>query len=192
MTETLKIPANTLHLAETASWRALLTEAQYCSGLSIDPDIEDHIVSLLYRHLGVSKTEVGASLSDFESLRQLSSKSSIAQCEVGDHALLFAGLFPESAIRQGIPLSSIVTLGQNAYRQHSDNHGSGFHRLMSELFVMCVDVLQTARVIEHGVSCIDGLNAYGLWAQLGSVHGWQVLRALTDALPAPIPADVLH
>ena len=54
MTETLKIPANTLHLAETASWRALLTEAQYCSGLSIDPDIEDHIVSLLYRHLGVS------------------------------------------------------------------------------------------------------------------------------------------
>ena len=56
--------------------------------------------------------------------------------------------------------------------------------MLAEEFVRAMDTLQTVRVLQSGESCIDPFNAYHLWRDLGSTHGWRVLRALSAALPA--------
>ena len=41
-----------LHIAQTAGWRALLTHAQLAAGVRLSPSVEEHLVSLLFRHVG--------------------------------------------------------------------------------------------------------------------------------------------
>ncbi|MGE0857969.1 MAG: hypothetical protein AB7I01_03440 [Gammaproteobacteria bacterium] len=173
-----------LHIAETAGWRALLTHAQLSAGVRISPAVEEHLVSLLFRHVGA-----GTSTRDLESgfidrIDRILHADTSDPSVVGDQCLLFAGLFPEHAIQKGVPVSYFVEVGRHAFREFASKHKSDIHTLLADEFVAAMDTLQTLRVLQSGEPCLDGFNAYNLWHDLGSAHGWRMLRAMTSALPA--------
>ena len=103
---------------------------------------------------------------------------------VGDRCLLFAGLVPEQAIRQGVPVACFVELGQSAYRECASRRGSAVHELLAAEFVRAMDVLHTVRALQSGEPCVDALTAFHLWHAHGSAHGWRVLRHLSNGVPA--------
>ena len=173
-----------LHIPQTTGWRALLTHAQLVAGVQVSPPVEEHLVSLLYRHIGadISPRELERGL--LERADRILQADTSHPGVVGDQCLLFAGLLPEHAIRQGVPIAYFVETGRNAYREFASKQRSEVHDMLAAEFVRAMDVLQTLRALQSGEPCIDGLNAYHLWHELGSAHGWRVLRALSPALPA--------
>lgn len=172
-----------LHLAATAGWRALLTHAQHAAGVVLPAQVEDHMVSLLYRYIGadISATDLDQGL--LERFDRIAHADTTKPAVVGDQCLLYSGLIPEHVIRKGLPVSYFVQLGQNSYADPGLRPEGAVYAELSKEFVHAMDTLQTMRVMHSGESCLDGFNAFGLWHDLGSKHGWRVLRSLTDALP---------
>lgn len=174
-----------LHLSQTTGWRALITHAQTVAGVQISPSVEEYLVSLLFRQIGagdVLPSELGSVLG--EPGGHILDAGARQPSVFGDRCLLLAGLLPERAIAEGVPLARLVEVGLNAYREYASKHRSTVHGQLADEFVRVMDVLQTLRALQSGEPCIDGLNAYHLWHELGSAHGWRVLRALSHALPA--------
>lgn len=170
-----------LHIASTAPWRALLTHAQVAAGLQLTHEVEEHLVNLLLKYVDNDL----APLALDDNLEESVGRPSFwAQLEVGDQCLLCAGLLPEQVIHKGLPVSHLVRVGRDAYREFSNERGSKLHHVLADEFVRAMDTLQMLRVLQDGDTCIDGLNAFYLWHDLGSVNGWRVLRSLTTALPA--------
>ena len=178
-----------LHLAETAGWRALLTHAQLAAGVRLSPAIEEHLVSLLFRHVGAGITTRDLENGFIDRIDRILHADASDPAVVGDQCLLCAGLFPEHAIRKGVPVSYFVEVGRHAYREYASKHKSEIHSLLADEFVRAMDTLQTLRVLQSGEPCIDGFNAYNLWHELGSAHGWRMLRSMTSALPASCAAS---
>lgn len=174
-----------LHIAETAGWRALLTHAQAAAELQLTPAVEEHLIAMLFRNVGQDSACSPAGDGTLDDLDRILSADTSDPVLVGDQCLLAAGLFPDQAIQRAIPLPYFVQVGRNAYREYASRKSSILHAILSEEFVLAMDTLQTLRLLQSGEPCIDGLNAYHLWADLGSAHGWRVLRAMTGALPAP-------
>ncbi len=178
-----------LHIAETAGWRALLTHAQLVAGVRLSPAIEEHLVSLLFRHVGAGITTSDLENGFIDRIDRILHADTSDPAVVGDQCLLCAGLFPEHAIRKGVPVSYFVEVGRHAYREYATKHKSEIHGLLADEFVRAMDTLQTLRVLQSGEPCIDGFNAYNLWHELGSAHGWRMLRSMTSALPASCAAS---
>jgi hypothetical protein len=175
---------NELHIAETAPWRALLTHAQLVAGIRLSPPVEEHLVALLFRHVGSGAAAHDIELGFLARLECLAEADASDPAVVGDQCVLFAGLFPEHAIRKGVPVAYFVEVGRHAYREYSSRHRSAVHGLLAQEFVRVMDTLQTLRVLQSGEPCLDGFNAYYLWRELGSAHGWHMLRRMTRSLPA--------
>ena len=176
-----------LHLPEAAGWRGLLTQAQQNARAFLPEIIEEHLVCLLYCMLG--STGASRQLSTGFARQLLAQGNAQAQnlAAVGDQCLLFAGLFPDHAIRQRIPLSYFVQVGQHAYREHAANvrgEERAAYQALGEHFVTTMDVLLGIRELNEGGPCIDGLTAFQLWSESGSSHGWHTLRLMTNSLPA--------
>ena len=173
-----------LHIAETAGWRALLTHAQLSAGVRISPAVEEHLVALLFRHVGAGTSTRDLENGFIDRIDRILHADTSDPSVVGDQCLLFAGLFPEHAIRKSVPVSYFVEVGRHAYREFASKHKSEIHALLAEEFVAAMDTLQTLRVLQSGEPCLDAFNAFNLWHDLGSAHGWRMLRAMTSALPA--------
>ena len=178
-----------LHLMETAGWRALLTEAQLGANVQLPPPVEGYLIGLLFRHTGSHSPNGEPHNSLFDRMEQMFAFDSDDSRLVGDQCMMFAGVFPEHAIRKGVPIVYFVQLGRSAYRDYGLHHRSELHVLLSDWFVHAMDVMHTLRTSQIGEPCIDALNAYHLWCEQGSVHGWNVLRAMTQSLPACLPLD---
>lgn len=182
-----------LHIAETAGWRALLTHAQAAAGLQLTPAVEEHLIGVLYRHVGARTAVADFDNGLLDRLDRILGADTSDPVAVGDQCMLSAGLFPDQAIRKGIPLTYFVQVGRNAYREYASRHESAMHALLSNEFVTAMDVLQTLRLLQSGEPCIDGLNAFHLWHDMGSSHGWRVLRSLTGALPVgTVTSEYVH
>jgi hypothetical protein len=179
-----------LHLPEAAGWRGLLTQAQQSLGCLLPEQVEEYVVRLLYRTLGHAIAP--QSLQASEAARRLFAAGSARATNlaaIGDQSLLLAGLFPDHAIRQRIPLSYFVNTGQYAYREHAatlPQHDRPLYRALGEHFVPVLDVLLSIRDTNDGGPCLDGLTAFQLWSESGSSHGWHTLRQMTSALPAGV------
>jgi hypothetical protein len=177
-----------LHLPEAAGWRGLLTQAQQSMGAFLPEAVEEYVVRLLYRMLGSAHAELSLRSADFaRQMLNAGAASAHSLAAVGDQSLLFAGLFPDHAIRQRIPLSYFVQMGQHAYREHASTvpePDRGLFHALGERFVPTLDVLLNIREQNHGGPCLDGLSAFQLWSEAGSSHGWHTLRQITSALPA--------
>ncbi|MSR14023.1 MAG: hypothetical protein EXR86_05535 [Gammaproteobacteria bacterium] len=181
------MPRNDFCVAEVASWRALFGCAQHACATYLPAAVEDYAIRLLYRNLGQPSESLSCAANYAERV--------LAQCQrapdlatVGDQSLIFAGLFPEHAIGEGIPIAYFVHIGMNAYREFAaaapEQESRDTYIALANTFVMLVDVLHTLREVEQDEPVIDGLNAYQLWHETGSLHAWQVLRRLTPSLPA--------
>lgn len=172
-----------LHIAETAGWRALLTHAQIVGGVCVSPPVEEHMINMLFRHVGAQLSPADLDNDLIDQLEQMITADTANLAMIGDQRPVLAGLFPENAIAKGIPITYFVQLGRNAYRDYSSKHHAKLQALLSDEFVLAMDTLQTVRLLQSGEPCIDGFNAYHLWRELGSSHGWRVLRGMTASLP---------
>ncbi len=183
------MPRVDLHIPQAAGWRALLTEAQSAAQSFLPEAVEEHLVALLYRALGqpaVSAEQRALGYAQQLLENGLGGGEDIAA--VGDQCLLFAGLFPEHAIRKGILITYFVQVGRSAYLEYAAAPGGGreraVYREIAEAFVPAMDVLQTLRERDQNAPCIDAMNAYHLWQETGSRHAWHVLQRLSASLPA--------
>mgnify|MGYP006278498627 CR=1 FL=1 len=176
-----------LQVAEAAGWRALLTCGQQSARTFLPPEVERHLVSLLYRRLG---SAVGRNREQaMQFARQLvadtrSERQDLAA--VGEHCLLFSGLFPDHAPRHGMTLACFVQTGQQAWRDHAarvDAEESARYRLLADQYIRMLDVLLAVHEMSQQTGTLDALSAWSLWHDTGSAHGWQVLRRLTPSLP---------
>lgn len=178
-----------LHLPEAAGWRGLLTQSQQHSHAFLPEAVEEYAVCLLYRMLGSAGENRALSARFARQLLSAGNSNARDLAAVGDQCLLFAGLFPEHAIRQRIPLSYFVQMGQHAYREHAAKlrgEERAIYQALGEHFVATLDVLLGIRELNEGGPCLDGLNAFQLWSEAGSSHGWHTLRQMTDSLPARV------
>jgi hypothetical protein len=173
-----------LHIAETTGWRALLTHAQIAADVHLSPPVEEHLVGLLFRYVGADIVPADVECGFIDRVERILNADTSDPAVVGDQCLLFAGLMAEHAIRKGVPVTYFVEVGRSAYREYALRHDSALHALLCAEFVRVLDTLQTLRVLQSGETCLDGFNAYHLWRDQGSRHGWRVLRAMSAALPA--------
>ncbi|HMM78160.1 MAG TPA: hypothetical protein PJ986_20855 [Gammaproteobacteria bacterium] len=176
-----------LQLPEAAGWRGLLTQAQQNARCFLPETVEEYVVCLLYRMLGSAGESRQLSARFARQLLAGGDAQARNLAAVGDQCLLFSGLFPDHAIRQKIPLSYFVHVGGHAYREYAATRRGeerAIYGAMAEHFVTTLDVLLGIREANEGRPCIDGLNAFQLWSEAGSSHGWHTLRQMTSALPA--------
>ncbi len=186
-----------LQLAELTGWRALLTEAQHVARVYLSPPVEDYLLRLLAQAIGIPGSNVQQDAKAFvERLADNWQASKQALLAVGDESLLFSGLFPEHAIRKGIPITHFVQMGVNAYREYAaiepESSERKIHAALADQFVELLDVLHTLRELQQDTPCIDAMNAYQLWREVGSAHAWHVLRQFTTASPSLHPTNVRH
>lgn len=189
--------ANEIQLAEVAGWRALLTEAQHVARVYLAPEVEDYLLRLLYQTVGQAGDHIETDPPAFvERMARWRATAPHELLAVGDESLIFAGLFPEQAIRKGIPITYFVQVGVNAYREFAATQreaAAGItYTTLANQFVDLLDVLHTLRELQQDTPCIDPLNAYQLWHEVGSSHAWQVLRQFTSASPSLHPTNARH
>jgi len=173
-----------IHLAEMAGWRALLGKAQFVAKIELHTMLEEYLVRVLFRttknpmlEQGIRGSELLKKVAEQE-LEDLNDLRA-----VGDHCLVFVGLFPEQAIVRNLPISYFVKLGQAAYDQYGERDDEPIFGMLSAFFVDIMDVLQTLRGLEHKEVCIDPINAYHLWRDTGSARAWDSLRRTTTGFP---------
>jgi hypothetical protein len=110
--------------------------------------------------------------------------------DVGDHSLLFSGLFPQLAEHRLVSISYFINLGRSAYMQLSGLLECGWALVyghLSEAFVVLVDILHAMRELDsHPV--LTPIQAMELWQDSGSRHCYQQISAAhTRTVPIPRP-----
>lgn len=179
------------HLADTAPWRVLLTKAQFVARVELHALIEEYLVGVLFRASiapeSMNETIDAAENGHFEQTEDADSLRSI-----GDHCLVYAGLYPEHAIERDVPLSYFVKVGEAAYREFGKLTDDPMFTLLADCLVDTVGVLHTLRDVEDDELCLDPMNAFQLWQDTGSSHAWMTLRQLTDSLPIAVRSNALH
>jgi len=182
-----------IHLAEMAGWRALLTKAQFVAKLELHSPLEEYLIGMLFRTVGTPTTGQGKPPMEFlNNVADQTSDNANDLRTIGDHCLLFSGLFPERAASKNVPITYFVEVGQAAYQEFGQAVDEPIFGMLAEYFVDAMDVLQTLREVEHENVCIDPLNAYQLWHDTGSAHAWRILQRFTSALPASEYSAALH
>ena len=176
-----------IRTADCAVWHALMTKSQISSNIQLPERVETYVSQLVIRAMSAQK-DLGQEIS--ETLLESSEHGDLHL--IGDECLVLAGLMPERAIREHIPVSYFVNVAYRAYSQLARDSGEEVYSLLAANLVDCVDVLHTLRELEVGGSCIDPLNAFELWEDTGSQHAWQVITRLTNALPISVEAASLN
>ena len=172
---------------ESAAWHALMTKSQAISKIQLPETIETYVSRLVIRAMTLAPEEKYS--------KNIYAAADIEEGElhmIGDECLMLAGLMPEKAIREDIPVSYFVDTAFRAYSQLGIDSGEIIYQLLAEHIVDCIDVLHTLREIDVGTPCLDPLNAFELWQDAGSNHAWQYLTATTDAYPVSELSNALH
>ena len=185
------------HLADAAGWRAMLTEAQHMARRYLPPVVDDYVVQLLYRAVGKPNSQVGEDArAVIERMVRHNSLRQMNFAAIGDQSLIFGGLFPEQAIKKGIPIAYFIHAGCNAYREFAALINEPAQRelfnALADHFVAVIDALHTMRGLQQNSPCIDALNAYQLWTETGSTYARQVLSEVTSALPSGATTTLRH
>jgi len=90
--------------------------------------------------------------------------------DVGDHCLLFSGLFPQLAERRLVRVGYFVDLGRSSYLQLSDlldRSRAAVYGHLSATFVVLMDIMHAMREL-GGQSVLTPLQAMDLWQDTGS------------------------
>lgn len=167
----------------TAQWHSLVHEAEDYCHCQLHEDMESYLVFLLMRFL--QRPQMGARIlaTDYlEGLLATGERRSEALREVGDHCLLFSGLFPQLAERRRVKVSYYVNLGRSAYGQLSEQAMAQLAEMYQQLsseFVDLMDVLQAIRKIGNQDESLKPLQAFDLWTETGSSQALDSLQKIT-------------
>ncbi|MFT4583224.1 MAG: hypothetical protein ACI915_002608 [Gammaproteobacteria bacterium] len=175
-----------IHLTEMGGWRALLSKAQFVAHTEFHPLIEEYLIRLMFRTIKTSS--LGGSNLPMNSC-QAYDDNPFADFDdfrvIGDHCLLYAGLFPEQAIMRNLPISYFARVGELAYAEVARREGDPVFEMLASSFVEIMDVLLVLRETERGSASMDLMSAYHLWRDTGSARAWQALCSGTPSLPNP-------
>ncbi|MDH5232082.1 MAG: hypothetical protein OEZ58_13865 [Gammaproteobacteria bacterium] len=169
----------------TAQWHKLVNDAQVHCKYELEEDLESYLVFLLMRFL--SRPEMVNSILAIEYLQSFTSQGQLRQIrlqEVGDHCLLFSGLFPKQAQRRRVKISYFVNLGRSAYHQLAENSLQATAELYSQLalhFVPVMDVLHAIRRLGADSPVLEPMEAMELWSDTGSKQALENLRESTQS-----------
>ena len=169
-----------------AQWQTLIHEAQAACDRNLDETLESYLVFLLMRFADKPECTARIMAEDFLHSQQLQGAHR-EEClrEVGDHCLLFSGLFPRIAERRLVRVSYFVNIGRSSYRQLSDVVGrqrAALYGQLSEAFIVLMDILHTMREL-GGQSLLTPIQAMELWQETGSRRCLQQLGGGHNALP---------
>jgi hypothetical protein len=163
-----------------AQWQALVHEAQTACHRQLDESLESYLVFLLMRFSDRPYCTARIMAEDFLKSQSLRGEQRAGQLrEVGDHCLLFSGLFPQLAERRLVPVSYFVTLGRGSYQQLSavlDRGWSSVYSHLSEAFVVLMDILHAMRGL-GGETVLTPIQAMDLWQDTGSRRCYEQMCA---------------
>lgn len=173
----------------TAQWHALVSDAEQAAGYTLGEELESYLVFLLMRF--TRKPQMLSRIMALDYLKSANRSRGERReqlKDVGDHCLLFSGLFPKQAEKRMVRVSYFVNLGRSAYQQVSDhiNTSESVYSLLSKDFVALMDILQTMRDIQHDESHsthLSPIHAFDLWHDTGSNHAYKIIQSLTGATP---------
>jgi hypothetical protein len=171
-----------------AQWQVLVQEAQQACELSIDEALESYLVFLLMRFATQPHCTARIMATDFLGTQSMRGAGRIDGLrEVGDHCLLFSGLFPHLAERRLVRVGYFVQIGRSSYRQLADVMDRGWARVygnLSDAFVLLVDVLHAMREL-GGETLLTPLQAFEHWQETGSQRCYRQICGDGRVLPLP-------
>ncbi len=169
-----------------AQWQTLVHEAQAACDRQLDESLESYLVFLLMRFADRPEAVARVMAEDYlNSMQQGGSERHLQLREVGDHCLLFSGLFPRLAERRLVRVSYFVNIGRSSYRQLSDRldrQRSVMFGHLSDAFVVLMDVLHAMREL-GGQTLLTPIQAMELWEDTGSQRCYRQLRGARAAIP---------
>lgn len=181
------MPQLILEPTSQAQWLTLVNEAQARCDRHLDETLESYLVFLLMRFSDKPYCTTRIIAEDYLNCFACSGELRIDRLrEVGDHCLLFSGMFPQLAERRLVRISYFVNLGRSSYRQLSgllDRSWSLVYGNLSQAFVILMDILHTMREL-GGDSVLTPFQALDLWQDTGSRRCYQQVTA-SGALPLP-------
>ncbi|HFE38885.1 MAG TPA: hypothetical protein ENK06_10790, partial [Gammaproteobacteria bacterium] len=107
--------------SSTAQWQKLVLDAEAACDFQLSEDLESYLVFLLMRFL--EKPEFTSKIMAMDYLHSFIANGQVQQeklRDVGDHCLLFSGLFPKIAERRQVKISYYVAMGKTAYQHLGD------------------------------------------------------------------------
>ncbi len=167
----------------TALWRDLVREAAQRAEVTLDEELESHLVFVLMRHLGDAGLGARVLALDYlEALLAHGSRRAQALRETGDRCLLIAGLFPEQAQRRRVSLGYFIDLGIAAYTAEAEHVRAALatlYRHLAAAFTALVRALVEMRRLSGDWQGLDALARHAL----GRTDGRQEFRGavLLDA-----------
>jgi len=153
----------------TAHWHSLVHEAEAACHHQLPEDTESYLVFLLMRYL--QKPDMVSRIVALEYMQSLHATGQIKAerlRDVGDHCLLFSGLFPALAERRRVRVSYYVNLGRSAYAEVAQTHCHDLYQHLAQDFVVLMDILQAIRNLGQHHNTIAPLTALDLWEDTGS------------------------
>jgi hypothetical protein len=174
-----------------AQWQSLVHEAQASCERRLDEALESYLVFLLMRFTRNPQCTARVMAEDYLQACACRRGERIGRLrDVGDHCLLFSGLFPQLAEHRLVSISYFVNLGRSAYLQLSDllDHGWALvYGHLSEAFVVLVDILQAMRELD-GSAVLTPMQAMELWQDTGSRRCYQQIST-SHARSIPMPGN---
>ena len=171
-----------------AQWQTLVHEAQSACDRELDETLESYLVFLLMRFTDKPHCMSRLMAEDYLKSQAASGGQRVERLrDVGDHCLLFSGLFPQLAERRLVRVSYFVNLGQSSYRQLSDLLDRGWssvYQHLSEAFVVLMDILQAMRGLD-GRPVLTPIQALDLWSDTGSRRCYEQVTRDGRAIPSP-------
>lgn len=155
-----------------ALWQSVVRTAEEQCSITLNEELESYLVTLLIRYS--NKPEVAQQVFALKFLEALQHGQQIRQTSLqhlGDHCLLYAGLYPRVAETKHVSISYFVDLGRSAYANVAKNPKDVYWSLALE-FVTIMDVLQSIRQYPD----LLPLEAYEQWISVGSQHALQILQ----------------
>jgi len=163
-----------------SQWQALVQEAQASCDHRLDETLESYLVFLLMRFCNQPHCISRIIAEDFLNSQSCTGDQRIERLrDVGDHCLLFSGMFPQLAERRLVRVSYFVNMGRASYRQLSDLLDQGWsvvYEHLSHAFVILMDILHAMREL-GGESILTPLQAMELWQETGSTRCYRQLAA---------------
>ncbi|MEZ5541172.1 MAG: hypothetical protein R3F42_03920 [Pseudomonadota bacterium] len=176
-----------LEPTSVAQWQALVQEAQSACDRTLDETLESYLVFLLMRFADRPECTARIMARDYLESQQLAGTHRIDRLrEVGDHCLLFSGLFPQLAERRLVRIGYFVNMGRNAYRQLSavlDRGVASVYVHLSDAFIVLMDILHAMREL-GGEPLLTPIQAMELWRETGSRRCYRQVCRAGHAVPA--------
>jgi len=181
------MPQIIIETSSTAEWQKLVHEAEAICEFRLDEELESYLVFLLMRFLGRSDFTSRIMAMDYlHSLVQTGQLQQESLRDVGDHCLLFSGLFPKIAERRQVKISYYVGIGKSAYHHLADTCKESlglFYRQLADAFVQLMDILQAIGKMRNNTEVLSPLEALELWGDTQSKQALKAIQSISDGFP---------